>query len=98
MRCLCVNCLNEKRLDMANIIEYPSCNGFIKNYTTWTWHGELLGIPSVSKTHEFVVWTIDDKLENMIRDVRIQSFIEALYENISTNTEILLYFGSIDFT
>ena len=32
----CVNCVNEKRLDIELIREHVLCDGFLKNYTTWT--------------------------------------------------------------
>jgi len=35
--CPCVNCLNGKRLDIELIREHVLCDGFLKNYTTWTW-------------------------------------------------------------
>jgi len=40
--CLCVKCVNLKRLDIEMILEHVLCDGFLKNYTTWTWHGEVL--------------------------------------------------------
>ncbi|RDX75152.1 hypothetical protein CR513_45007, partial [Mucuna pruriens] len=46
--CLYVNCLNERRLEVEEIWEHLICDGFYKTYTTWTWHGKLLDIPSAS--------------------------------------------------
>ena len=43
--CLCVNL---KRLDIEFIREYVLCDGFSKNYTMWTWHGEVLDLPYAS--------------------------------------------------
>ena len=37
------------------------------------------------RTEEFVDWTMNDKLENMIHDVGAESFVEVVFENISTN-------------
>jgi len=34
--CMCVNCVNGKRLDIELIREHVLCDGFLKNYTTWT--------------------------------------------------------------
>jgi len=48
--CPCVNCLNGKRLDIELIREHLLCDGFFKNYTAWTWHGEVLNLPNVSET------------------------------------------------
>jgi len=47
--CPCVNCLNERILNVSEIREHLLCDEFLKNYTTWTWHGELLHLPSVTK-------------------------------------------------
>jgi len=40
--CPCVNCLNVKRQDIELIREHVLCDGFLKSYTIWTWHGEVL--------------------------------------------------------
>jgi len=53
IRCLCVNCLNGRRLDVAEIRDHLLCDGFVKNYTTWMGHSELLDMPSVFETREF---------------------------------------------
>jgi len=74
MRCLCVNCLNGRILDVAEIREYLLCDGFLKNYTTWMWHGELVETQTVTEEHRFVESTIEDRLEDMIRDVGVQTF------------------------
>jgi len=39
-----------KRLDIELIREHVLCDGFLKNYITWTWHGEVLDLPYLSKT------------------------------------------------
>ena len=45
MKCLCVNCLNGRILDVKIIREHLLCDGFFRSYTTWRWHGELLNLP-----------------------------------------------------
>jgi len=40
IRCLCVNCLNGRILDVKKIREHLLCDEFLRSYTTWTWHGE----------------------------------------------------------
>ena len=37
-KCLCINCLNGRRLDVNKIREHLLCDGFLRSYTTWTWH------------------------------------------------------------
>ena len=75
MRCLCVNCLNGRILDVVEIREHLLCDGFLKNYITWMWHGELVETQTVTEEHQFVESTMDDRLKNMICDVRVQTLI-----------------------
>ena len=42
-------CVNGKRLHFELIQEHVLCDGFLKNYTTWTWHGEVLDLPYASE-------------------------------------------------
>jgi len=54
MRCPCVNCLNGRILDVVDIREHLLCDGFLKYYTTWVWHGELVQTQTVVEAHQFV--------------------------------------------
>ncbi|KAK7279834.1 hypothetical protein RJT34_24892 [Clitoria ternatea] len=74
--CPCVKCLNVKRLSVEEIRDHVICHGFCKNYTTWTWHGELMLIPIVSEAEE-VNEEMNDGLEDMIRDIGRESFERA---------------------
>ena len=65
----CVNCLNGRILSVSEIREHLLCDGFLKNYTTWMWHGELLDLSSVHGASEDVDFSMDDRLEDTIRDV-----------------------------
>jgi len=47
IRCSCVNCLNGRILDVKIMREHLLCDGFLRSYKTWTWHGELLNLPRV---------------------------------------------------
>ena len=53
-----LNCLNGRVLDVVEIKEYLLCDGFLKNYTTWMWHGELVETPIVTEAHQFVESTM----------------------------------------
>jgi len=73
-------------LDVKIIRKHLLCDRFLHSYTTWTWHGELLNLPRVSITKEYVGSTMtdavhddvdDDRLEDMIRDVGVESFAKA---------------------
>jgi len=56
--------LNGRRLDDNKIRKHLLCDGFLRSYTTWTWHGKLLNIPSVFVSEEYVQFTIDDAVEH----------------------------------
>ena len=64
IKCLCVNCLNGRILDVKIIREHLLCDEFLRSYTTWTWHGELLNLPRVSVTEEYVGSTMDDAVHD----------------------------------
>ncbi|XP_068472457.1 uncharacterized protein [Phaseolus vulgaris] len=93
--CPCVNCLNERRLPTEVIREHVLCDGFLKSYTKWIWHGELVDIPSVHMSEveaQEVDLEMDDQLEEMIRDVGYDAFQHAhVYENLCTDAEKPLY-------
>ena len=73
--CPCVNCLNGKRLDIELIQEHALCDDFLKSYTTWTWHGEVLNLPYISETecqHSNI--HSKDCMKDMISYIREDSF------------------------
>ena len=47
---------------------------------------------------EEVDFSMDDRLEDMIRDVGAKSFANAVFENMSNDAETSLYPGSTNFT
>jgi len=55
-------------LTVKIIKEHLLCDGFLRSYTTWTWHGELLNLPRVSVTEEYVRSTIDDVVHDDVDD------------------------------
>jgi len=64
IRCLCVNCLNGRILNVKKIREHLLCDMFLRSFTTWTWHGELLNLPCVSIIAEYVGSTMDDAIHD----------------------------------
>ena len=62
------------------------------------WHGELVQTQTVAEAHQFVESIMEDRLEDMIRDVGVQTFAKVVYENITTDVETTLYPGSTNFT
>jgi len=63
-RCSCNNCLNERKLDVNKIREHLLYDEFLRSYTTWTLHGELLHLSSVSVSQEYVQFTMDDIVDD----------------------------------
>jgi len=47
--CPCVNCVNGKRLDIELVREHVLCDGFLNNYTSWTWEGEVIELSYASE-------------------------------------------------
>jgi len=68
IRCSCVTCLNGRILDVKIIKENLLCDGFLRSYTTWTWHGELLNLPRVFVTEEYVGSNMDDVVHDDVDD------------------------------
>nr|KYP76305.1 hypothetical protein KK1_020539 [Cajanus cajan] len=101
--CPCVNCCNATRLELDVIREHLLCDGFLKNYTHWIWHGENVDIQSVSVETQTQTFTqeidMDDRLEEMLRDVDPESFKRAhMYETICNDLEKPLYPNCTKFT
>jgi len=88
-----VNCLNGKRLDIELIREHVLCDDFLKSYTTWTWHGEVLDLPYVFETecqHSNIYF--EDCMEDMIRDIGEDSFHQAhVYDSLKDDSVTKLY-------
>jgi len=99
--------MNGRRQDVKKIKEHVLRDEFLRSYTTWTWHGELLNLLHASVSEEYVEYTMDDAihgevhddlLEDMIRDMGAESFAEAYgYGSMSSNAKTPLYLGSTNF-
>jgi len=50
--CPCVNFLNGRRLKIELIRGHVLCDDFLKYYTKWIWHGEVLNLPPVSQSQQ----------------------------------------------
>ena len=85
-------------MSVSEIREHLLCDGYLKNYISWTWHGELLDFPSVRKASEEVDFLMDDRLKDMIRDVGAESFANVVFKNMSNDVETPLYPGSTNCT
>ena len=76
--CPCVNYLNGRKLNATQVREHLICDGFLKSYTIWIWHGELIDFPIVFRIEHVVNSTMEegheervevDNMEDMIRVV-----------------------------
>jgi len=76
MRCPCIKCLNGRILDAKIIREHLLYDGFLRSYTTWTWHGELLNLPRVSVTEEYVGSNMDVAVHDNVDDDRLEHMID----------------------
>jgi len=50
--CPYLHCLNHIRQDFGKIHAHIFFFDTVKSYTIWTWHEEILGIPTISRTTE----------------------------------------------
>ncbi|KAL2347407.1 hypothetical protein Fmac_001407 [Flemingia macrophylla] len=96
--CPCVRCLNHIRQEIGEIRDHLFVYGIVKSYTIWTWHGEILDIPTTSTAVQFDEG-MDDNLEDMIRDVGEENFGRAhVYEALKSDCDQELYPGCTNFT
>jgi len=68
-----------------------SCEGYVWNYTTWTWHGKLFDSTVDDPAEE--IW-----LKYLISVFGAKSFVQAVYETMFRNVESSLYLPSTKFT
>ncbi|XP_045791642.1 uncharacterized protein LOC123886360 [Trifolium pratense] len=97
--CPCINCANkEPKRTKKGIMNHLICDGICQNYTQWIWHGEVVATPSVSHRESGSV-DIDDRLEDMMRDIGEDSFKRAhVYETLCSDKDEPLYPGCTNFT
>ena len=55
--------------------EHLLCDGFLRSYTTCTWHGELLNLPRVFVTEKYVGSTMDEVVHDDVDDDRLEDMI-----------------------
>ena len=83
--------------------EHLIYDGFLRSYTIWTWHDELIDFPNVSQIKHLVDSTMEERreeqleeynLEDMIQNVGAEAFAQVhVYETMSTNAKTLLCVG-----
>ncbi|KAL2329979.1 hypothetical protein Fmac_017560 [Flemingia macrophylla] len=94
--CPCVKCINVCRVYLDEITEHLICDGMIRTYRQWVWHGEKVDINILPSTSQTSVRTedidMDDRLEDMIRDVGPENFKKAyIYDSLCSDSEKPLY-------
>jgi len=93
--------VNLKRLDIELIREHVLCDCFLKNYTTWTWHGKLLDLPYASEQNKCEDSNLyfEDCMDDMIHDIGGESVHQAhLFDSIKDDSLTQLYPGCSSFT
>jgi len=78
-RCHCVNYLNGRKLNATQVREHLICDGFLKSYTIWTWHGELIHIPTVSRSEYLANSSMKERREER-REERCEERCEEQVE------------------
>jgi len=97
-RCPCVKCFNIAPLEAEVLCEHLGVHGICQNYTTWTWHGELVDVQKPPQQKELDV-EVGDRLEEMIRDIGQDSFQRAhMYDTLRSDNEKPLYSGCKKYT
>ncbi|CAJ2679429.1 unnamed protein product [Trifolium pratense] len=97
-RCPCVLCANKKEIHKDQIFSHLICNGICQNYTKWIWHGEEVTKRNVSQS-ENVSLDMDDRLEDMKRDIGEDSFKRAhVHDTLCSDKDTPLYPGCTNFT
>ena len=99
--CPCVKCVNLKRLDIELIREHVLCDGFLNNYTTWTWHGEVLDLSYASEQNQYEHYNLysEDCMDDMICDIEGESVHQAyVFYSLKDDSLTQLYPGCSSFT
>ena len=75
--CPCKNCTNRYWFNVNVVHEHLICDGFMRGYTTWIFHGETMhaSTPTDNLTDEPAVHDGNDEIEQMMLDA------SAMYNN-----------------
>jgi len=93
--CPYINYLNGRRSILQDIQKHLLCDGIKKNYTTCIWHGELTDMQRWFQTKPVDV-EMGDQLDDIIRDLRQESFQQAhapMYDTLESDSKKPLYPG-----
>ena len=96
----CVNCVNGRHHSLDDIRSHLICDGFSRSYTNWIWHSELPDMSTTADIESQHVQT-EDRMEDMIRDLRQEGFLHAhapYCEELQTDSKLPLYLGCTTYT
>lgn len=90
----CVKCGNIKKWSKEDILHHLCYDGICKNYTAWVWHGEVDKHQNATSQMDEVDEYMDDRLEDMIRDIGDACFIKYhIYDTLCSDDNAPLYMG-----
>ncbi|WVZ06219.1 hypothetical protein V8G54_019565 [Vigna mungo] len=97
--CHCIRCLNQIHQDLGTLCDHLFIFGIEKNYTIWTWHGEVLHKPTTSRGKDYMKEWMNEHLEDMVCEVGEQnSRITHLYASLKFDSKEELYLRCSKFT
>ena len=68
-------------------MDHLICVGICQSYTKWIWHGEVVAMSNVSQRDDVCV-EMDDRLEDMMRDIGQDSFKRAhVYDTLCSDKD-----------
>ena len=74
--CPCVKCGNGRRQTVDDITTHLICDGIVRTYTKWIWHGESPDKAEMSQAKPSNA-EIGNPIEEMIRDLGQEGFEQA---------------------
>ena len=90
--------MNERQLEIRLIREHVLCDGFLKNYIKWIWHGEFVDVTSLSDGQYSNIYS-EDHVEDMICDIGEDSFQQPhMCDSLKDDSKTPLYPGCSSFT
>ncbi|KAK8568967.1 hypothetical protein V6N12_007500 [Hibiscus sabdariffa] len=84
IRCPCVHCVNTYRVSRRDVFDHLICDGFLKGYVHWIFHGErcdgFTPIPSNVEEKEF-----EHNIHNLLHDMMAEP---VMYNDASNNHSV----------
>ena len=88
----------QRGLEIRLIREHVLCDGFLKNYTKWIWHGEFVDVTSLYVS-QYSNIHFEDRMEDIIHDIEEDSFQQAhMCDSLKDDSETPFYLSCSSFT